>query len=110
MLGLNIAWDNFGSDIGGGGYNATFFEEYFSKAEDNKQNIARFWVHCDGQRGGLIYNTDGSIKGLSTSFNQDLTGLLAIAANHSVVVQLCLWSFDMCKDEVKIMIKIVCNS
>jgi hypothetical protein len=99
MAGLNIPWDNFGYDIGGDSFAADWFESYFADAQSNGQNIARFWVHTDGARAGLEYNGDGTIKGLSSTYNDHLQQLLGLAQNHKVVVQLCLWSFDMCKDE-----------
>jgi len=99
MAGLNIPWNNFGYDIGGNSFDAEWFESYFADAQNNGQNIARFWVHTDGARAGLEYNNDGTIKGLTSTYNDDLQHLLGLAQNHEVVVQLCLWSFDMCKDE-----------
>lgn len=99
MAGLNIPWNNFGYDIGGSSFATEWFESYFADAQSNGQNIARFWVHTDGARAGLEYNSDGTIKGLTSTYNQHLQQLLGLAQNHEVVVQLCLWSFDMCKDE-----------
>lgn len=100
MSGLNVPWHNFGYDIGGGSFNASWFEAYFEAAQQGNQNIARFWVHTDGARAGLKYGSDGTITGLSATFTGDLKQLLGLAQKHSVVVQLCLWSFDMCKDEM----------
>ena len=34
----------------------------------------------------------------SVSFASDLTSLARSAASHQVVLQVCLWSFDMCKN------------
>lgn len=99
MAGLNIPWNNFGYDIGGDSFAASWFETYFAEAQTNGQNIARFWVHTDGARAGLEYNSDGTIKGLTNTYNDHLQQLLSLAQNHEIVVQLCLWSFDMCKDE-----------
>lgn len=99
MVGLNVPWNNFGYDIGNDYFDSNWFETYFAMAQSNGHNIARFWVHTDGARAGLEYNSDGTIKGLSSSYNGDLRALLTIAQKHKVVLQLCLWSFDMCKDE-----------
>jgi hypothetical protein len=101
MAGLNVPWNNFGYDIGGNVFNASFFETYFALAQSGGQNVARFWVHTDGARSGLVYDQSGLVQGLSATFTKDLKQLLSIAQQHSVVVQLCLWSFDMCKDEMK---------
>merc|ERR1712048_170918 len=82
MSGLNVPWHNFGYDIGGGTFNASWFETYFSAAQSGNQNIARFWVHTDGARAGLEYASDGTITGLSATFNDDLKQLLGIAQKH----------------------------
>eukprot|EP00927_Polykrikos_kofoidii_P031765 TRINITY_DN27237_c0_g1_i1.p1 TRINITY_DN27237_c0_g1~~TRINITY_DN27237_c0_g1_i1.p1 ORF type:complete len:413 (-),score=75.78 TRINITY_DN27237_c0_g1_i1:64-1248(-) len=100
MAGLNVPWNKFGYDIGGGSFDASWFESYFSTAQSGGQNIARLWLHTDGARAGLQYGNDGTITGLSATFTDDLKQLLNLAQKHNVVVQLCLWSFDMCKDEM----------
>lgn len=99
MVGLNIPWDNFGYDIGNDAFDSHWFETYFAAAQSNGHNVARFWVHTDGARAGLEYNSNGTVRGLTQSFNTDLRSLLTIAQKNKVVLQLCLWSFDMCKDE-----------
>jgi len=99
MIGLNVPWNNFGYDIGNDAFDSTWFETYFASAETNGHNVARFWVHTDGARAGLVYNSDGTVQGLSDSYTRDLRSLLTLAQKHRIVVQLCLWSFDMCKDE-----------
>lgn len=96
--GLNIPWNSFGADIGAGQYNAHWFNSYFAGAAANGTNVARFWLHADGNRGGLLYAGDGSVSGLNASFVSDLRALVTSAAQHKVVLQVCLWSFDMCKN------------
>ncbi len=84
MVGLNVPWKNFGYDIGSGAFDSAWFETYFAAAESNGHNIARFWVHTDGARAGLEYNSDGTVKGLSSSYNFELRSLLTIAQKHTV--------------------------
>lgn len=47
--GLNIAWDNFGYDIGSSTpLNTTWFQMFFETCMENEINLARFLVHhCD---------------------------------------------------------------
>lgn len=97
--GLNIPWNSFGNDFGSS-YDPTFFETYFEEAEKGKQNIARIWVHCDG-RASPTFTSSGSVAGLSSSFLGDLVDLVSRGKAHHIVVQLCLWSFDMCKAEAE---------
>jgi len=96
FAGLNIPWNHYAHDIGGGSFDPSWFEHYFIMARRGSQNVARLWVHCNGAPAGLSYKPDGTIQGLSKTFNRDLRQLLDIAQKHSIVVQLCLWSFDMC--------------
>lgn len=93
----DVPWNNFGADIGAGQYDADWFDAFFSAAAKNGSNVARFWLHADG-RAGLLYADDGSVRGLNDSFASDLTSLARSAASHQVVLQVCLWSFDMCKN------------
>ncbi len=52
------------------------------------------------QEQALSFQGGGTtVTGLSSTFLSDLEGLVQMAASFSIVVQLCLWSFDMCKDE-----------
>ena len=55
-------------------------------------------MHTDG-RASPSFSSDGSVSGLPSTFTSDLLSLVGLAQSHEVVLQLCLWSFDMCKDE-----------
>lgn len=99
FVGLNVPWHNYGADIGAGQFDSVWFSSFFAQAAANSNNVARFWLHADGARGGLIYDDSGAVQGLSETFLTDLANLVDLAAKNSIVLQLCLWSFDMCKDE-----------
>jgi len=92
--GGNVPWDSFGNDIGTGHFNTTWFQTFFQTCQTNHINSARFWLHCDG-RATPVFNADGSVKGLSTTFISDLQALVSMAKTYSVVIVLSLWSFDM---------------
>merc|ERR1712137_884775 len=85
MIGLNVPWNNFGYDIGNDAFDSTWFETYFASAETNGHNVARFWVHTDGARAGLVYNSDGTVQGLSDSYTRDLRSLLTLTQKHRIV-------------------------
>lgn len=99
FIGSNIPWNHFGYDIGGGAFEPDWFEAYFQGAAANGSNTARFWLHCDGRSGLVKDNASGLITGLSPTFAPELKQLVALAAKHKIVLQLTLWSFDMCKNE-----------
>jgi hypothetical protein len=70
--GLNIPWNDFGYDIGGGAYDHDWFETFFAQAEAGGQNAARFWVHANGN-GSPSFASDGkTVTGLPATFLSDL--------------------------------------
>jgi hypothetical protein len=100
--GVNIPWNNYGIDAGvhpywGGGYNPTWFENFFTQCEANGINCTRLWIHCDG-RASPEFDAGGYVTGLDPTFLADLGALLQCAASHKVMVMPCLWSFDMTND------------
>lgn len=98
--GANLPWGNFGYDIGGGAWNATFFEESFSTLSASGANSVRFWLHTDG-RASPSFSSDGKVTGMGgTSFESDLRALVGLAKIHELVLELCLWSFDMCSKDI----------
>lgn len=98
--GANLPWYSFGRDIGGGAWNSTWFNSTFDSLNANGANSVRFWLHADG-RATPTFASDGTVIGLgSSTFSSDLESLVALAASHSLILQLCLWSFDMCKQDI----------
>ena len=94
----------FGYDIGGGAWDAAWFEAYF-KSVSLKTNSVRFFLHCDG-RASPHFGADGLVLGLAQpdhggeeTFVRELKALVALAARYKLVLQIVLWSFDMCKNE-----------
>jgi len=83
--GANVPWDHFGYDIGTGSFDTNWFRTFFQTCQTNHINSARFWVHCGGNA-TPSFNTDGSVKGLSGTFISDLTTLVSMAKNYSVVM------------------------
>jgi len=95
--GANVPWNKFGYDIGTGNFDSNWFTTFFKECQSNHINSARFWLHCGGGA-TPTFNSDGSVKGLSSTFLSDLTTLVGMARNYSVVIVLSLWSFDMFKN------------
>ena len=97
--GANLPWGNFGYDIGGGAWNASFFDESFATLSASGANAVRFWLHADG-RASPTFSSDGKVTGMGgASFESDLKALVGLAKTHELVLELCLWSFDMCKQD-----------
>jgi len=95
--GVNIPWNQFGYDTGANALNQTWFQIFFSQAQENHINAARFWLHCDG-RASPLFNPDGSVSGLSSTFLSDLQTLVSMAKQYDIVLLISIWSFDMCQN------------
>ena len=102
FLGTNIPWNKFGYDVGGGAWDRAWFESYF-RSITGSQNIVRMFLHCDG-RASPLFDEDGVIVALARpehggtkAFADELSELVELARNHQLVLQLCLWSFDLCR-------------
>jgi hypothetical protein len=91
--GVNVPWHWFGNDIGGG-YDAAWFETFFSECETNGVNCVRLWIHCDGWA-SPEFDGSGYVTGLDATFLSDFDDVFDRAENHNVMVMPCLWSFDM---------------
>ena len=102
FLGTNIPWNRFGYDIGGGAWDRSWFENYF-KSISGSQNSVRFFLHADG-RASPHFATDGSVIALAqpthggeAAFKRELGELIELTKTHRLVLQISLWSFDMCR-------------
>ena len=100
FLGTNIPWKNFGYDIGGGAWEPAWFDAYL-KSISGVQNVVRFFLHCDG-RATPHFGQDGHVVGLAPPAHADefpieLKELVSLTRKHRLVLQLVLWSFDLCR-------------
>tara|TARA_R110002096_G_scaffold87831_6_gene201485 strand:- start:454 stop:3195 length:2742 start_codon:yes stop_codon:yes gene_type:complete len=91
--GGNIAWVNFGRDIGPGNTPLNDFESMFTQVRENGGNTMRFWTHIDGRS---TPSWDGNeVTGPGDGTIEDLRTILDMAWENNVSLVLCLWSFDM---------------
>jgi hypothetical protein len=100
--GVNVPWNAFGMDFGthpswGAGYDANWWNTMFTDLKNQKVNVARVWLHCDG-RASPEFNSSGDVTGIDSNLIANLQDMLDKANANGVKVQLCLWSFDMGKD------------
>src|ERR1035437_7410509 len=93
--GINVPWNNW--DDFGGNFVQSWWASEFQKYVDNKINLARVWIHCEGRVSPTI-NADGSVTGTSAQFWANMDSLVAISRAKKVYIMPCLWSFDMVKN------------
>ncbi|MCU0415777.1 MAG: glycoside hydrolase family 5 protein [Cytophagaceae bacterium] len=101
--GINVAWNNFGGDIGnhtlwGSNYDPIWFDSLFSRCRQYGINCVRLWIHTDG-RATPEFSPDGYVTGVDADFYSNFDHIFLLAKNHGILIMPCLWSFDMCKDE-----------
>ena len=98
--GANLPWNSFGYDIGHNNFDKVWFDKALSELKDAGSNSVRFWLHADG-RATPSFAADGSVTGPGgPSTLPDLPQLVDLTQQHEVVLQICLWSFDMCKQDI----------
>jgi hypothetical protein len=100
--GINIAWVNFGRDIGkesnGTEYhpNLATFGSIFDQVKNAGGNVVRWWYHTNGST-NPVFNASGYAAANPAFFGTDVLAILDLAASKGIKVQICLWSFDMLK-------------
>ncbi|OHX64401.1 hypothetical protein NH26_22685 [Flammeovirga pacifica] len=94
LSGGNLAWYNFANDFGEKTTNLAYYEQAISDFASRGGNSMRLWVHINGANNPEL-DANGYTSGLEPSMIQDLRDVLDIAYDHNVVLNLCLWSFDM---------------
>ncbi|MEQ9263739.1 MAG: discoidin domain-containing protein [Balneolaceae bacterium] len=97
LNGGNIAWVNFGRDVGPGNTAFNDFDAMYSQVQSNGGNAMRFWVHIDGRSTPTWNGNEVTGEGAGTI--EDLEILLDKAWENNVSLILCLWSFDMLRTE-----------
>ena len=100
FLGINIPWRSFGMDIGTSEWNKNWWDSKLKKAADSGANSVRMWLHVDGRSSPKF--SGRRVTGMGAGrFADDLKALVKLARDRNLVLQICLWSFDMCKNLYK---------
>lgn len=94
MSGMNIAWINFGSDVGDKGMDINSFTDKIKQIRKAGGNAVRWWLHTDAQNCPKIDAT-GAVTGLGANSIKNMRMALDTAYSYGVVIDMCLFSFDM---------------
>lgn len=93
LSGSNIAWINFGADIGPGETDFAGFKSIFSEAHQYGGNSMRLWLHTNGS---VTPEFSGfRVTGPGDGAVSDIRKILDLAFEEDLGLILCLWSFDM---------------
>ncbi|WP_027395913.1 CBM35 domain-containing protein [Aquimarina latercula] len=103
--GINIAWVQYGRDIGIDPDNGSEWRpnlEKFGEVMDfvvaNGGNVVRWWYHTNGST-NPVYDSNQMVTTSPQFFSEDVKSVLDLAKSKGLKVQICLWSFNMLKDE-----------
>lgn len=99
LSGANLAWVNFGNDIGPGSTDFNRFADVMLQQHDNGGNALRIWLHIDGRNTPAFYNSN-FVTGLGAGTVEDLRAILDLAWEREIGMKLCLWSFDMLRSNL----------
>lgn len=95
--GINTAWqwnNDYRLDFLGRNYNHQWWQEEFSRYEQNNINLARIWVHGGGNTSPSL-NGDGLVTGATSQFWTDMDKLVALSRERQIYIMPTFWSFDM---------------
>ncbi|WP_299252174.1 T9SS type A sorting domain-containing protein [uncultured Aquimarina sp.] len=103
--GINIAWVNFGKDVGlDPDFQTQYhpdmekFNEIMTAVSDAGGNVIRWWYHTNGST-NPVFDDDKKVTANPAFFYDDIKSILDLAASKDLKIQICLWSFDMLKDQ-----------
>jgi hypothetical protein len=89
--GINMAWINFADDLGS--FNEAKFTQIVREVKAANGNVIRWWLHTNGSKSPIF--THNRVSGIAEGDLQNLKKALDIAYSNGVLLDLCLWSFDM---------------
>ena len=103
LNGANIAWINFGSDVGGQNSTAEAMRNEFQELASYGGNSARWWLHASGWFSPDI-NVDGYVRGISPNHDNGVSDLdminqvrdvLDAAWDEGILLTISLFSYDI---------------
>lgn len=94
--GINLAWDKFASDVTD--LDASYFEEILDSIQASGGNTMRWWLHTNGANSPQ-FDAAGNVTGLDPNAIPNMRTVLDLAYNRGIAVSMCLWSFDMLRDQ-----------
>ncbi len=96
LNGVNTPWDLW-CDFGHPDFDYDWWDEEFASYEENHINLARVWIHCNGDISPNI-DTTGYVSGVDDDFWDHMDYLFTVSKKYGVYVMPALLSFDITKD------------
>lgn len=99
LSGANIAWNEFGRDVGNGySPDINYFNTMFAAVKNSGGNSMRWWLHTNVSF-SPDFNSSGRCTGMAATVIPDMEAVLDAAYANGIALDLCLFSFDMLQDQ-----------
>ena len=112
LNGINVAWGiapAFCADVNYldptcSSYDCTkdsaYFEQMFAEIQQNGGNSVRWWLHGDGNAVPVINSnySDRIVDSITSTQINSIKLVLELGSKYGILVNLCIWSFDMVND------------
>ncbi len=93
LSGINVAWINYGNDLTG--FDSQKWTAICEDVASAGGNSLRWWLHVDGRSTPTYDPQTNLVTGIDAKALDNLALALDIAAEHGLVVSLCLWAHGM---------------
>lgn len=108
VSGINVAWKQFGGDVGKYPLDSVWFAEMLQGVADSGGNAVRWWLFTDCSNDPQFDPVTKLVSGLGESTVSNIRKVLDMGYERGVSIDLCLLSFDMMKTG-KTMVDIEAN-
>jgi len=98
VTGHNLAWINFGNDVGDTPLNATAFEAAMKAVSDSGGNTMRVWLSTNGANDPK-FGADGYVSGLGTRTIANVQQMLSIAKAHKMLLMPVLLTHNFLQNQ-----------
>jgi hypothetical protein len=95
VTGQNLAWVNFGNDVGDAALDTNTFKQAVQDIRDAGGNSMRVWLSTNGANDPKFDSTTGLTKGLGTKTISNVKAMLSIANRNGVVLALDLLTHNL---------------
>jgi len=95
VSGQNLAWVNFGNDVGDAALDTNTFKQAVQDIRDAGGNTMRVWLSTNGANDPKFDATTGLTKGLGTKTIANVKSMLSIAGRNGVVLSLDLLTHNL---------------
>lgn len=95
VTGQNLAWVNFGNDVGDAVLDTNTFKQAVQDIRDAGGNTMRVWLSTNGANDPKFDATTGLTKGLGTKTVSNVKAMLSIANRNGVVLALDLLTHNL---------------